>query len=99
MGVHCHRCCFRFDRPTHGGLCVGSDTCVGWVDDVESERGLMMMDLRYENREVRVTLRDDVWQLEEPGTICFTRDQAIYLRAHLNSLMDAYADYFEPEDG
>jgi hypothetical protein len=58
-----------------------------------------MMDLHYENREVCVTLRHDVWQLQEPGTICLTRDQAIYLRAHLNALMDAYADYFEPEDG
>jgi len=58
-----------------------------------------MMDLRMDGRDVCVRLRDDVWQLEEPGTLCLTRDQAIYLRAHLNSLMTAYADFYEPEDG
>jgi hypothetical protein len=58
-----------------------------------------MMDLRYDNGEICVTLRDDVWVVGEPGTLCLTRDQAIYLRAHLNALMGAYSDVYEPEDG
>lgn len=58
-----------------------------------------MMDLRMDGRDIWVTLKDDVWQMDEPGTICLTRDQAIYLRAHLNSLMNAYSDFYEPEDG
>jgi hypothetical protein len=58
-----------------------------------------MMDLRMDGRDVCITLKDDVWQIGEPGTLCITRDQAIYLRAHLNALMNAYADLYEPEDG
>jgi hypothetical protein len=56
-----------------------------------------MMDLHAEGREVCIRLRDDVWQLSEPGTLCLTRDQAIYLRAHLNALGATFID--EPEDG
>jgi hypothetical protein len=55
-----------------------------------------MMDLHAEGREVCIRLRDDVWQLSEPGTLCLTRDQAIYLRAHLNAFTNAYFD--EPEE-
>jgi hypothetical protein len=58
-----------------------------------------MMDLRMDGRDVSIRLRDDVWQMEEPGTLCLTRSQAIYLRAHLNALMNAYPDFYEPEDG
>ena len=59
-----------------------------------------MMDLRMDGRDICVRLRDDVWQMEEPGTLCITREQAIYLRAHLNALMNAYPDFYdEPEDG
>jgi len=70
-----------------------------WFDDAQIERGLMMMDLSYRDREVQITLRNDVWQLMGDGTLCLTRDQALYLRAHLNALMDAYAGFYEPEDG
>jgi len=38
------------------------------------------------DREVCVTLKHDVWQLSEPGTLCLTRDQAMMLRTHLNQL-------------
>jgi hypothetical protein len=44
-----------------------------------------MMDLRYDGLDVRVRLRDDVWALEEPGTLSLTRKQAQTLRLHLNS--------------
>jgi hypothetical protein len=57
-----------------------------------------MMDLRAEGREICVRLRDDVWQLEEPGTLCLTMEQAYYLRAHLNSLSAALLELPE-EDG
>jgi hypothetical protein len=56
-----------------------------------------MMDLQADGRDVRIRLRDDVWQMEEPGTLYLTRDQALYLRAHLNAFGNAYFD--EPEDG
>jgi hypothetical protein len=56
-----------------------------------------MMDLRTDGRDVCIRLRDDVWQMEEPGTLCITRDQAYFLRAHLNALGNSYFD--EPEDG
>jgi hypothetical protein len=59
-----------------------------------------MMDLRMDGRDICLRLRDDVWQIGEPGTLCITREQAIYLRAHLNALMNAYPDFYdEPEDG
>lgn len=45
-----------------------------------------MMDVSYEGREVCVRLRDDVWVMEEPGTLCLTRTQAQLLRLHLNEL-------------
>ena len=56
-----------------------------------------MMDLRTDGRDVCIRLRDDVWQMEEPGTLCITRDQAYFLRAHLNALGNSYFD--EAEDG
>jgi hypothetical protein len=56
-----------------------------------------MMDLRTDGRDVCIRLRDDVWQMEEPGTLCLTRDQAYFLRAHLNALGHSHFD--EPEDG
>jgi hypothetical protein len=58
------------------------------------------MDLRMDGRDICLRLKDDVWQIGEPGTLCITREQAIYLRAHLNALMNAYPDFYdEPEDG
>ena len=66
----------------------------------DGEGGGSMMDLRMDGRDICLRLRDDVWQMEEPGTLCITREQAIYLRAHLNALMNAYPDFYdEPEDG
>jgi hypothetical protein len=56
-----------------------------------------MMDLSMDGRDVRLRLRDDVWQLEEPGTLILSREQALYVRAHLNALANATFD--EPEDG
>lgn len=44
-----------------------------------------MMDLRYDGLDVRVRLRDDVWAMEEPGTLSLTRTQAQTLRLHLNA--------------
>ena len=68
--------------------------------DVDGEGAGSMMDLRMDGRDICLRLRDDVWQMEEPGTLCITREQAIYLRAHLNALMNAYPDFYdEPEDG
>jgi hypothetical protein len=57
-----------------------------------------MMDLKTEGREVCIRLKDDVWVLEEPGTLCLSMEQAYYLRAHLNSLSAALFDVPE-EDG
>jgi hypothetical protein len=57
-----------------------------------------MMDLKTEGREVCIRLKDDVWVLEEPGTLCLSMEQAYYLRAHLNSLSAALLDVPE-EDG
>jgi hypothetical protein len=58
-----------------------------------------MMDLKWDGRDVCVTLRDDVWQLGEPGTLCLTRTQAQLLRIHLNELANSAKYEFEPEDG
>jgi hypothetical protein len=58
-----------------------------------------MMDVQVDGRDVIVRLRDDVWQLEEPGTICFTRTQAATLRRALNSLDNHHPLDAEPEDG
>jgi len=49
-----------------------------------------MMDIQLDGRDVVVTLRDDVWQLEEPGTLYLTRNQAQILRRGLNSLDEYY---------
>ena len=56
------------------------------------------MDVKVDGRDVSVRLRDDVWQMEEPGTLCLTRDQAMMLRRVLNELSVAYL-VDEPEDG
>jgi hypothetical protein len=45
-----------------------------------------MMDVQVEGREVRVRLMDDVFQMEEPGTVCLTMKQAQVLRRALNAL-------------
>jgi len=58
-----------------------------------------MMDVRWDGREVVVRLRDDVWSMLEPGTLCLTRKQAQALFLHLGEL-SRVADYEqEPEDG
>lgn len=57
-----------------------------------------MMDLKVDGRDICVRLRDDVWQMEEPGTLCLTREQALYMRRLLNELTVAYL-VDEPEDG
>jgi hypothetical protein len=58
-----------------------------------------MMDLKSDGRDVNVRLRDDVWGMEEPGTLSLTRTQAHALRLHLNAW--AIATQFEDieEDG
>jgi hypothetical protein len=58
-----------------------------------------MMQLSYDGHEVCVRLRDDVWQLSEPGTICLTPAQVQHLRFHLNQLVDAVELADEHEDG
>ena len=57
------------------------------------------MQLSYDGHEVCVRLRDDVWQLSEPGTICLTPAQVQHLRFHLNQLVDAVELADEHEDG
>jgi hypothetical protein len=57
-----------------------------------------MMDMTVDGRDVTVRLRDDVWQLQEPGTLSLTRTQALVLRSQLNELSVAYL-VDEPEDG
>jgi hypothetical protein len=57
-----------------------------------------MMDMTVDGRDVIVRLRDDVWQLEEPGTLSLTRTQALVLRSQLNELSVSYL-VDEPEDG
>ena len=57
------------------------------------------MHLSYDGHEVCVRLRDDVWQLSEPGTICLTPAQVQHLRFHLNQLVDAVELADEHEDG
>ena len=44
-----------------------------------------MIEVTKDGRDVCVRLRDDVWQLSEPGTLCLTPAQAQHLRLHLNS--------------
>jgi len=58
-----------------------------------------MMDVRLDGRDVCVTLRDDVWQLEEPGTLCLTSAQVQHLRFELNQLIDVVQLLEEHEDG
>lgn len=58
-----------------------------------------MMDVSWDGRDVRVRLRDDVWQMEEPGTLSLTRTQAQMLRVHLNQLAVSHNYEMEPEDG
>lgn len=57
------------------------------------------MDVRVDGRDVCVRLRDDVWQLEEPGTLCLTPAQVQHLRLHLNQLVDSVELAEEHEDG
>ena len=52
------------------------------------------MDLKSDGRDVNVRLRDDVWAMEEPGTLSLTRTQAHALRLHLN----AWAVFTQFED-
>jgi hypothetical protein len=58
-----------------------------------------MMDLSKDGRDVCVRLRDDVWQIGEPGTLCLTPSQVQHLRMHLNQLVDALDMVEDPEDG
>ena len=58
-----------------------------------------MMNIQLDGRDVVVTLRDDVRQLEEPSSLYFTRTQAQILRRGLNSLDAHYPLDAEPEDG
>ena len=58
-----------------------------------------MMDVRLDGRDVCVRLRDDVWQLEEPGTLCLTPAQVQHLRFQLNQLVDVIELLEEHEDG
>ena len=52
------------------------------------------MDLKSDGRDVNVRLWDDVWAMEEPGTLSLTRTQAQTLRRHLN----AWAVFTQFED-
>jgi len=58
-----------------------------------------MMDVQVDGREVIVRLRDDVFQMVEPGTLCLTLTQAATLRRALNSLDNHHSLDAEPEDG
>jgi hypothetical protein len=58
-----------------------------------------MMDVNWDGREVTVRLRDDVWGMLGPGTLCLTRKQAQILRLHLNQLATVPEFEQEPEDG
>jgi hypothetical protein len=58
-----------------------------------------MMDVNWDGREVTVRLRDDVWGMLEPGTLCLTRKQAQILGLHLNQLATVPEFDHEPEDG
>ena len=57
------------------------------------------MDVQVEGREVRVRLMDDVFQMEEPGTVCLTMKQAQVLRRALNALNHYQSLDEEGEDG
>ena len=58
-----------------------------------------MMNVQVDGREVVVRLKDDVWQMLEPGTLCLTSIQAQMLRRALNGLNEYYPLDGEPEDG
>jgi hypothetical protein len=58
-----------------------------------------MMDVAWDGRDLTVRLRDDVWQVGEPGTLSLTRTQAQLLRLHLNELNSYSPLDDEPEDG
>ena len=58
-----------------------------------------MIDVSWDGGDVMVRLKDDVWQLEEPGTLSLTRTQAQMLRLHLNELNSYQPLEGEPEDG
>jgi len=62
------------------------------------------MDLMDDGRDIHVTLRNDVWQIGEPGTLTLTRVQARKLVEHLTSRFDSDATYVfildsQEEDG
>jgi len=58
-----------------------------------------MIEVTRDGRDVCVRLRDDVWQLSEPGTLCLSSAQAQHLRLHLNQLVDAVELTDDHEDG
>jgi hypothetical protein len=58
-----------------------------------------MMNIQIDGRDVIVTLKHDVWQMDEPGTLSLTRTQAQMLRRGLNELDAYYPLDAEPEDG
>ena len=58
-----------------------------------------MIDLHKDGRDVCVRLRDDVWQLSEPGTLCLTPEQVQHLRFQLNQIVDSVELAEEHEDG
>jgi hypothetical protein len=67
--------------------------------DFECKGAGSMMDVRWDGREVVVRLRDDVWSMLEPGTLCLTRKQAQTLLLHLGELSRVPDFEQEPEDG
>jgi hypothetical protein len=67
--------------------------------DFECKGASSMMDVRWDGREVVVRLRDDVWSMLEPGTLCLTRKQAQTLFLHLGELSRVPDFEQEPEDG
>jgi len=63
-----------------------------------------MMDLMDDGRDIHVTLRNDVWQIGEPGTLTMTRVQARKLVEHLTSRIESDSTYVvvlgsQQEDG
>jgi hypothetical protein len=58
-----------------------------------------VMEIRYDGYEAAVTLRDDVWALEEPGTLNLSRAQAQTLRRMLNQLGSKMDADYSDEDG
>jgi hypothetical protein len=58
-----------------------------------------MIDVTRDGRDVCVRLKDDVWQLSEPGTLCLTPEQVQHLRFQLNQIVDSVELTEEHEDG